>query len=338
MRLDMTHEPPPERREAIARAGLASLMSVAGANGSVSPRARSFMTSLRDHLLHVEIDLDSLKPIDAAELAREVPETEWRERILRGMTLISLLDGPPTPKRVTLLKETAAVLEIDAAPVRTFDKLARERFRMVQIDIARRSFVRPAAKAYIEDEGVRALLDIGRAILEYENEKLAARYHQLDSFPEGTFGRSYADFIALNHFNYPGEIGGPPPPVMRHDCCHVLGNYGTTPAEECAVVSFQAGFERADPFFVMLFAIAQFEVGIGASPFLPGMKGEADPERMLAGLEHGSQVNTDLIGDPAFDPWEEFPKPLEEVRQKFGIPARGREPEYPEDLARSPRP
>ena len=328
MTLDMSHHPPSET----ARAGLASLKTIAGAGGPISERARSFMRALRDHLLRVDVDLDSLEPIDAEELAKVVPETEWRERILRGMTLISLLDGPPTPERLAILEQTAAALEIDEAPVRAFRELVEKRVRMVQIDIARRGFVRDAAKAYVKGEGARGIFEIAEGVLGHEDTKLAERYHRLDSFPEGSFGRAYADFIALNGFSYPGERGGPPPPVMRHDCCHVLGGYGTTPEEECAVLSFQAGFEKADPFFVMLFGIAQFEIGIGASPFLPGMTGQADPERMFAALEHGTQVEIDLIGDPAFDPWEEFDQPLAEVRAKFGIPPRGREPEYPDDL------
>lgn len=326
--IDMHRQPPPERRLAIARAGLASLKSIADTGGGISERALSFMRAVRDHLLHVDVDLDALVPIGPAELAREVPEAEWRERILRGMTILALLDGPATPECVAILEEAADALEVDVAPVRTFREVAEERIHAVQIDIARRGFIRDAAKAYVKDEGPHGVLDVARAVLGQENAALAARYHQLDSFPEGTFGRAYADFIARNRFSYPGELGGPPPPVMRHDCCHVLGGYGTTPAEECAVVSFQAGFERADPFYVMVFAIAQFEIGFGASPFLPGLEGQADPERMLAGLEHGTQVNTDLIGDPAFDPWKEFAKPLQEVRQKFDIPPRGRPPEY----------
>lgn len=328
MTLDMRHHPTSET----ACAGLASLKTIAGADGPISERADSFMRALRDHLLRVDVELESLEPIDAEELARVVPETEWRERILRGMTVLSLLDGPPTPERLAILERTAAALEIDEAPVRVFREWVQDRVRMVQIDIARRSFVRDAAKAYVKREGTRAILEIAQGVLGHEDRKLAERYHRLDSFPEGSFGRAYADFIALNGFSYPGERGGPPPPVMRHDCCHVLGGYGTTPEEECAVLSFQAGFEKADPFFVILFGIAQFEIGIGASPFLPGMKGRADPERMLAALAHGTRVDIDLIGDPAFDPWEEFDQPLAEVRAKFGIPPRGRAPEYPQDL------
>ena len=83
----------------------------------------------------------------------------------------------------------------------------------------------------------------------------------------------------------PGALGGPPPPVFRHDCCHVLGGYGTTAAEEGGVIGFQAGFQ-----------------------FL-------DPDRVFAGLEHGSS------------------DPLEVVRDRFASPARGRSAEYPESTS-----
>jgi len=329
MAIDMHHQPPPGRREPIARAGLAMLKTVATTDGPASPRAKGFLRALRDSLLHVDVDLEALAPIDPRQLALAVPETEWRERILRGMTCLALLDGAPTPARLALLHDAAETLDIDPAPVRTFGEVLHERFLQVHIDIARRSFVRSAAKGYVRAEGPRALLDLAEGLLGHADAALAARYHQLDGYPAGTFGRAYADFIHRNGFGFPGEPGGPPPPVMRHDCCHVLGGYGTTPSEECAVVSFQAGFEKADPFYVILFALAQFELGIGASPFLPGMKAEADPATMLAALEHGSHVNRDLIGDATWDPWEHFSTPLDDLRRALAIPPRGREPEYP---------
>jgi hypothetical protein len=326
----MKHLPPPQRREAIARAGLASLKRVAGIDGAISPRALAVMRAVRDQLLKVTVDVDGLDPIDAPALAAAVPEPEWRERILRGMTVLALMDGQPTPARQELLATTAAALGIDAAPVRTFHKVLHERFRLVQIDIARRSFIRQAAKGYIRNEGPRGLLDTIANAFGHEDKGLAARYHQLDDYPEGSFGRAYADFILRNHFSYPGEVGGPPPPVMRHDCCHVLGGYGTVPSEECAVLAFQAGFEKADPFFILLFALAQFELGIGASPFLPGMTGQADPDSVFAGLEHGSHVTRDLIGDTSWDPWDHFRTPIAELRASLNVLPRGREPIYPE--------
>ena len=36
----------------------------------------------------------------------------------------------------------------------------------------------------------------------------------------------------------------------------------------------------------------------------------------------------DLIAD--IDPWEHFPDPLDQVRERFNVRPRGREPEWPQ--------
>ena len=69
----MHRQPPPERRLTIARAGLASLKSIAGTGGAISERARSFMREVREHLLHVDVDLDALVPIGPADRKFEAP-------------------------------------------------------------------------------------------------------------------------------------------------------------------------------------------------------------------------------------------------------------------------
>ena len=165
MTIDMKHQPPADRREAIATAALSSLLAMARTGGETSERALSFMRAIRDHLMRVDVDLETLTPLAPAALAEAVPEKEWRERILRGMTLIALLDGEPSQERLDLLEETATALEIDAAPVRTFRELLKDRIQLIHIDLARRSFVRQAAKAYIRDEGPHALLDIAKGVL-----------------------------------------------------------------------------------------------------------------------------------------------------------------------------
>ncbi|MGB5809925.1 MAG: hypothetical protein WBG86_05295, partial [Polyangiales bacterium] len=55
---------------------------------------------------------------------------------------------------------------------------------------------------------------------------------------------------------------------------------------------------------------------------------EIPPEVILAGLEHGSKVNTDLIGDASWDPWDHFATPIEDVRRTLDIRPRGREADY----------
>lgn len=326
--IDMSQRPPKERLEPVARAGLGSLLAISSLDGPPSDRALATIRAVAERLLKVNLDLNSLSPTTPEQLAEAVPEMQWRQRIIRGMTVIALLDDDPSEKQLAFLEDTASALGLEAAPVRTFRNVVRDRLTLVRLDVARRSFIGPAAAAYLKNEGPRGALGLARQLLGKEDPETAARYHTLDTYPEATFGRAYADFIAMNRFSYPGEEGGPPPPVMRHDCCHVLGGYGTTAGEECAVVAFQAGFQKEDPFFVMLFTLAQFELGIAVTPFLPGADLEIPPDLILAGLEHGTHVSRDLIGDASWDPWDHFARPIDEVRSELSVPPRGREPVY----------
>ena len=93
---------------------------------------------------------------------------------------------------------------------------------------------------------------------------------------------------------------------------------GTTPAVEGAVLSFQAGFEHFKPLYVLMFALAEFELGIGTTPY----------------IAHGAQVKINLLD--SVDPWNHFSDPLEAVRDRFNMPPRGREPEWPEDAVAQP--
>lgn len=313
-------QPPPERREAIGRAGLGSLLAIAAEGGPPSPIALRTITAIRDHLIHLPIPLDSVERLDPAQLAAAVPETEWRQRILRGMTVLALLEDSPGEARLAYLAATARALQIDDAPVQAFRHVLDHQFNLVRLDIARRGFQKGAAAAYLREEGPAGALQIARSLLKRQDPGLASRYRGLAELPEGSLGRAYLAFIDANGFSVPGEVGGPPPPVVRHDCCHVLGGYGTSASEECGVLGFQAGFGRNDPFFTILFALAQFQLGIGATPVTAAETGQADPELIFRGLEHGSSVNRDLISD--WDPWDDFPQPLEEVRRRYGIRPR----------------
>jgi hypothetical protein len=321
---------PQDLRICLAKAGLPALMTVARLHGKPSERALAGIRGIRDHLLNVDLDLASLPSLEPEAIAAAVrrcdSDPEWRERILRGMTLIAMFDGPPSPEALELLEQTATAFQVDPRPVNSYRNVMEGHLLALRFDIMRRGFIRQALEATIKAGGFSALKATLKVLSGHEDRAMRERFEGLKSYPAGSFGKAYADFIEINQFDFPGTPGGPPPPVFRHDCCHVLGGYGTTAAEEGAVVGFQAGFEGLDPFDVILFVMAEFELGIGVSPFIPGEWRQLDPDRIFAGLEHGSHVSCNLIKD--IDPWTHFAEPLEDVRQRFSIPARGREPEY----------
>ena len=324
-----------ELRRCLAESGLSCLMTVARLGGEPSERAIAGICAIRDHLLQVDCDLQQRPSLTPAAMAQAVsacdPDPEWKERILRGMTLVAMFDGNPDPQTLSLLDAAAEAFGIDARPVNSYRNVMLDRQSIVRFDIARRGFLRQAIEATVRDGGLPAFVSTLKVLSGHEDRAMVERFQSLRDYPPGSFGKAYADFIERNDFAFPGALGGPPPPVFRHDCCHVLGGYGTTAAEEGGVVGFQAGFERLDPFDVIMFVMAEFELGIGVSPFIPGEWKQLDPDRVFAGLEHGSHVNTDLIRD--IDPWDHFSDPLEVVRDRFAIPARGRSAEYPKSTS-----
>ena len=299
-------------------------------HGSPSKRALAGIRGIRDHILQVDVDLNSLPSLQPEAMASAVidcdQDPEWRERILRGMTLVAMFDGSPSPEALALLDLTATAFQVDARPVNTYRNAMEGHQLALRFDILRRGFIRQAVEATIQADGFSALAATLKVLSGHEDRAMLERFQALRGYPSGSFGKAYADFIDLNAFDFPGQPGGPPPPVFRHDCCHVLGGYGTTAAEEGGVVAFQAGFEGLDPFDVIMFVMAEFELGVGVSPFIPGEWRQLDPDRLFAGLEHGSHVSCNLIKE--MDPWTHFADSINVVRERFSIPARGRKPEY----------
>ncbi len=310
-------QPPPDRGEAIGRAALGSLLAVAAVEGPPSAMARRTITAIRDHLIHLPVSLGDIIPLNPEQLAEAVPEPEWRERILRGMTVLALMEREPSTAQLQWLLATATALDISDTVVTSFRHVLDGQFNLVRLDIARRGFQKGATLSYLRDEGLDGALQIARHLLRQEDRELAAHYRQLADYPEASLGRAYLAFIDSNGFSVPGERGGPPPPVVRHDCCHVLADYDPSQAGECGVIGFQAGFGRNDPFYTILFALAQLQLGIGSTPFNDAETDHVTPEAVIQGLERGSKVSRDLISD--WDPWDDFDKPLEAVRELYGI-------------------
>ena len=93
----------------------------------------------------------------------------------------------------------------------------------LRFDILRRGFIRQAVEATICAGGFSALAATLKVLSGHEDAAMLKRFQGLRGYPQGSFGKAYADFIDLNGFGFPEQPGGPPPPVFRHDCCHARG-------------------------------------------------------------------------------------------------------------------
>lgn len=301
----------------IAGAGVRALKTVALADGTFDPLERRLIAAVQDLILGVDLDLDDIAPITATELAQAVPQPMFRERIVRGCILVGLIDGDASPAEEVVIRGFADALGVDRAPLTDFQRIVEGRLNLLRIDIARRSFLGTRLPGYIKQEGLRGFANVFKAFTHQPNAKLATRYYDLLAYPEGTLGRAYAAFVRANDFGFPGEVDGAPEPIVFHDCVHVMAEYGTSPTEEAEVVGFQAGFQGYDPFFTLLFVMAQFHLGVQISPIAGTTKAAIEPERWIKALMRGTQCNRDF--SDGWDPWTDFAKPLEDLRRTYNI-------------------
>ncbi len=310
----------PRPPQDIARAGVRALKTVILADGELHELERGYIDAVQRHILHTEFDLDALDTIDGKELASLVPPGDFRERILRSAVMAALIDTEASPAELAVIEDFAAALEVDAAPVRDLQRLVDQRLTLFRFDIVRRSFIGKRFEQHLATKGVRGLAQLAAAFAGFENDSIAARYRALKSLPEGTLGRGYHDFIDRNGFGMPGEKNGAPEPIVFHDCVHVLAEYDTTPGEEVSVVGFQAGFQNYDPFFTMLFVVAQFHLGVRISPVAGTTKLAIDPDAMTRAFVRGTACTRDL--SDGWDPWEDFGTPVTVLRERYNIVPR----------------
>ena len=180
MSINWQLNPPLEQRQAMASVGLAGLMTMARLDGTPSPRALAAIRGVRDHLLQVEqklTDLPTLTPADLNTKLRAIDDNpQWRERVLRGMTLVALFDGEPGEPQLELLKQTANAFEVSGKPVTVYRQLLQHKLTMLRLDILRRGFIKEAAFTTLQQEGLPAVLATAKALLGQEDKTMADRH------------------------------------------------------------------------------------------------------------------------------------------------------------------
>jgi len=310
------HVPPPE----IIPYGLRALKAVAMANGTFDEAERALLRTAQG-IFGTNHDVDALPPIEPEELARHVVDPALRRQLVRGMVLVSIVDGEASPEEARVVERFASALGIASPDLAALRHLAGGHLLVARFDIGRRFWAREKITEMTKQKGLGWLAKTLAAMAGLaEDRATAARYRALGDAPAGSLGRAYFDFVTGNHFAFPGEKGGTPEAVVFHDLTHVLSGYGTDPAGEMQVLAFHAGCRREehDPFSFLLFGIAEFHLGISMTPIATGSRGMFDPPRVFRALQRGQACTIDPT--MGWDPWPVMDRPLAELRAEYRIP------------------
>lgn len=309
---------------AAALLGLRAMKTVSTVDGALRPAQRAMMEAAQKVILHTDADIDALPPITPQELAKGFTGSALRQQFVNGMMVTALADGVPSRETVARIGEFAGALAIDTPELTDLRLLAEGHMLLAKLDFLRRGHIKDIFKNQLDQKGP---LGLAKSVLTMrgvmEDKALAARYRAWEKLPEGTLGRELIDFYNKHGFTVPGERGGFPEAGLYHDFCHLLGGYGTEPEGEVQVAAFTAGFKRERPIYIVLFSVMIFSAGVQMRPTnadfttvgVLGKPGVA--ESMLAAIERGSQVNTDL--SDKWDYWAWIETPIDEVRRKLNI-------------------
>lgn len=310
------HIPPPE----LIPYGLRAMKMVAAADGIFGEAERGLLRTVQQ-VVGSSHDVDALPPIEPEELAQHLVDPALRRQIVRGMIILSIVDGEASAAEARVVERFAAALGIDSPDVGALQHIADGRLVVARFDIARRFFAREKMTELTRQKGLGWLAKTLATMAGVtEDRATAARYRALGQAPAGSLGRAYYDFNVQNQFTLPGEKGAPPEAVVYHDLTHVLSGYGTDPAGEMQVLAFHAGCRREehDPFSFLMFGIAEFQLGIGMSPVATASKGMFDPPKVFRALQRGRACTIDPT--KGWDPWPVMNRPLADLRAEYGIP------------------
>ena len=309
------HVPPPD----VVHHGLRAMRMIATASGHFDEAERHLLRTAQ-RVYGTDVDVDTLSPITPEELADAIRDPALRRQLVRGMVVLSLVDGEASPAEVALVDRFAAALDVASPDLAALRHLADANLVRARFDIARRFFAREKG---VEMARAKGLGWVARSLAAMsglrEDAAIASRYRALEHAPAGSLGRGYADFIRDNGFSYPGEKGSPPEMVALHDLTHVLSGYGTTPDGELQVLAFHAGCRREekDPFSFLMFGLAEFHLGLAMSPVADASRGHFDPDLFFAALRRGAACTIDPTD--GWDPWPLMHEDLAVLRARYGI-------------------
>ena len=299
--------------------------AVAGLDGDLSHVQRALLEAVCRSMTGHPAALGEV-PLTAEELAEALALRNYafRMRIVQIMVLASLVLRPLPPEVVRRVEAYARELGVDDSMLRVAERFASGSLGLAAVDFERNGYT--AGWAPHDATALHTSQELASAWQEVcDDPELAARWHALESLPEGTLGRRVTELYRARGFEYPGHLGSAPPLLAQHDWVHVLADYGTTVESELEVFAFIArANEDPSGFALLAMVVSLFETGYlrtGAGLFesdpghlaLPGVAA-----RLADAMRRGAQC-TGTVDFLQVDWFSLADRMVDDVRAHFGV-------------------
>jgi hypothetical protein len=304
--------------------GARALRTVLAGTGALDPAPAGVIEAVTADVFGHPVVAAELAPIGFDEVSSRIPDPVFRRQLVGAAVALGLTIHPPVPAVATRTRELAEALGVDEPMLGAFERsLEGHRFWMMA-DYARHSWATNEVKQEVKARGIRAFAEQIPRMRSHgpDDEEMVARFAELASYPEGSWGRAVADFYARHHWPLPGQAGSVPFLTTYHDWVHVASGYEASPIGELQVSAFMCAQMPEDTALsVLFFAWSIYESGMLKVPLSPGAVGtmSADPQnahQVADALRRGSESGVDLLD---LDHWAHARRPLVEIREEFNV-------------------
>ncbi len=154
-----------------------------------------------------------LEPIGFDEVSDLIPDPVFRRQLVGAAVALGLTIHPSDPAVATRTRELAAALGVDEPLLGAFERSLEGHRYWMMADFARHSWVGDEVQARGEGPTAsapspsRSLAMKGHGA---DDEETVARFAELASYPEDSWGRAVSDFYARHHWPLPGQQGSVP--------------------------------------------------------------------------------------------------------------------------------
>ncbi len=266
-------------------------------------------------------------PLDPSDVRAGIGDPDLLAELGHFVIALELMAHPLEPRTERHARKYLEELGIEDRHMRISRDSVRKHRLLLHADLLRQSWTteQTIRGIFTEDK----LKEFTRSKLSYYGftsaPTVAERWKALQRCPDGSWGRTVADFYVVHGFPFPGEPHGIYEVGAAHDWVHVLCDYATTPEGEIDVFAYIA-VASPDPAAFVNFALtlALFQNAtintVGGKKVVIAradtLSDEGAAPRFADALARGNEATADVIG---LDHFALKDLPLDEARERFGI-------------------